>query len=416
MTFKELKLSDRILRSLKELKHDIPTPIQELAIPHILNNKDVLACAQTGTGKTAAFVLPIIEKFINSERSVHPVIKILILSPTRELAIQTRDNFRRYGKFTDIQVGVVLGGVNQRSQETVLKRGIDVLVATPGRLLDLVNQRIINLNKVDTLVLDEADTMLDMGFIHDIRKVVDCLSKDRQTLMFSATMPNSIRELSKEFLNKPVIVEAASTSVTVDKINQSVYFVDSRNKSSLLLELLRKEPNKSTLIFTRTKHKANKLADTLKNNGINNEVIHGNKSQNARISALKNFKSGRSQVLIATDIAARGIDIAELSQVINYEMPEFPESYIHRIGRTGRAGLNGVAISLCDRTEKRYLNEIERLIKQKLIVIDNHNYPMGDFDQKEKEPQFNYHKKSSYRNNSEITSNKKFKSKDKYRR
>lgn len=412
MTFKELGLSERILRSLKELNHDIPTSIQELAIPHILDNKDVLACAQTGTGKTAAFVLPIMEHFINSERSTHPIIKILILSPTRELAIQTRDNFRRYGKFTDIQVGVVLGGVNQRSQETVLKRGIDVLVATPGRLLDLVNQRIINLNKVDTLVLDEADTMLDMGFIHDIRKVVGHLSKDRQTLMFSATMPNSIRELSKEFLNKPVVVEAASTSVTVDKINQSVYFVDSRNKSSLLLEILRNESNKSTLIFTRTKHKANKLADTLKNNGIYNEVIHGNKSQNARISALKNFKSGRSQVLIATDIAARGIDIAELSQVINFELPEFPESYIHRIGRTGRAGLNGVAISLCDRTEKRYLNDIERLIKQKLIVIDNHNYPMGDFDQKEKEPQFNYHKKSSHRNNSSVSSDRKFRTRD----
>lgn len=381
MTFKELELSNIILKSLKELKHDNPTPIQELAIPHILKGEDVLGCAQTGTGKTAAFVLPIIEHLINSERSVHPQIKALILSPTRELAIQTRDNFRKYGKYTDIECGVVLGGVNQRSQEKIIKRGLDVLVATPGRLLDLVNQHIIKLNLVDILVLDEADTMLDMGFIHDIRKVVSNVKKERQTLMFSATMPNTIRELAKEFLNNPVVVETETESVTVDKIKQSVYFVDSRNKASLLLDLLKTNKNNSTLIFTRTKHKANKLLEVLEKNNIHSEIIHGNKSQNARVNALKNFKSGKSNILIATDIAARGIDITELSQVINFELPEFPESYIHRIGRTGRAGCIGNAISFCDRTEKRYLNDIEKLIKQKLIVIDDHNYPLGNFDE-----------------------------------
>ncbi len=374
MTFKEFGLSEAILKSLTEMKHDIPTLIQELAIPYIMENKDVLGCAQTGTGKTAAFVLPIIESLMNEKMNIDP--KVLVLSPTRELAIQTRDNFRKYGQYTKLKCGVVLGGVNQRSQETVLRKGIDILVATPGRLLDLVNQRIVKLNSIKILVLDEADTMLDMGFIHDIKKIISHVPETRQTLMFSATMPKTIRNLAKEFLNNPKIVEATPTSMVVDKIDQSVYFIDSKNKSKLLLEILRKKDNQSTLVFTRTKHGANKLADILDKNNFRNEVIHGNKSQSARVAALNNFKNGKSKVLIATDIAARGIDITELTQVINYELPNIAESYVHRIGRTGRAGCGGVAISLCDRSEKKYLNDIEKLIKQTIIVIENHNYPM----------------------------------------
>ncbi len=378
MSFKELGLSDIILKSLTELGHHIPTPIQEAAIPLVLQGKDVLGCAQTGTGKTAAFVLPIIESFINNEKITGGTgIKVLVLSPTRELAIQTRDNFRRYGSYTNLRCGVVLGGVNQRSQEEVLRRGVDILVATPGRLLDLVNQHIVKLNSVSILVLDEADTMLDMGFIHDIRKIIAHVPEKRQTLMFSATMPNTIRKLANDFLKNPTTVEANTTSLTVDKIDQSVYFVDKGNKTNLLLEILNSREVVSTLIFTRTKHGANKLALLLDKNNLHNEVIHGNKSQNARVSALNNFKSGKSKVLIATDIAARGIDIIELSQVINYELPELAESYVHRIGRTGRAGCTGIAISLCDRNEKKYLNEIEKLIKQKIMIIEDHKYPLG---------------------------------------
>lgn len=376
MTFKELGLSEAILKSLEELNHDTPTLIQELAIPLIMQGKDVLGCAQTGTGKTAAFVLPIMQSLMMKENDSFYKIKVLVLSPTRELAIQTRDNFRKYGKYTKLKCGVVLGGVNQRSQEEVLRRGIDVLVATPGRLLDLVNQRIVKLNSIETLVLDEADTMLDMGFIHDIKKIISHISETRQTLMFSATMPNTIRNLAKEFLKNPAIVEANPKSLTVDKIDQSIYFVDSRNKAKLLLEILRREESLSTLIFTRTKHGANKLADILNMNNLNSEVIHGNKSQSARVLALNNFKSGKSKVLIATDIAARGIDIAELAQVINYELPNIAESYVHRIGRTGRAGYGGIAISFCDGSEKKYLYSIEKLLQQTIAVIENHNYPL----------------------------------------
>lgn len=383
MTFKDMDLSKVILKSLEELNHKVPTNIQELAIPEILKGNDVLACAQTGTGKTAAFVLPIIELLMNSERKVKAEIQVLVLSPTRELAIQTRDNFRRYARYTDLQCGVVLGGVNQRSQETVLKRGVDVLVATPGRLIDLVNQRIVDLRNLKILVLDEADTMLDMGFIHDIRRIINFIPRERQTLMFSATMPESIKKLSTEFLKKPVLLQAITKTVTVDKITQSVYHVDSANKTELLMNILRNNSDKSTLIFTRTKHKANKLSLTLEKNNMYNEVIHGNKSQNARIAALNNFKTGKSKILIATDIAARGIDITELSQVINYELPEMAESYVHRIGRTGRAGCVGNAISLCDRTERRYLGDIERLIKQKLEIVE-HNYKKVEVNDEDK--------------------------------
>jgi ATP-dependent RNA helicase RhlE len=412
MTFKELGLSETILKSLIELDHNTPTPIQELAIPYIMGKKDVLGCAQTGTGKTATFVLPIIESLMIGKRNGYPEIKALILSPTRELAIQTRDNFRKYGKYVNLKCGVVLGGVNQRSQEEVLRKGIDILVATPGRLLDLINQRIVKLNAIDILVLDEADTMLDMGFIHDIKRIVSHVPKVRQTLMFSATMPNAIRSLAKEFLNNPIVVEANQNSLTVDKINQSVYFVDSRNKANLLLEILHKEANLSTLIFTRTKHGANKLGTILDKNNVQNEVIHGDKSQNARVKALNNFKSGRSNILIATDIAARGIDIVELSRVINYELPNLAESYVHRIGRTGRAGCGGIAISFCDGSEKRHLSSIERLIKQSITVIEGHNYPMEIVITNEPK-KWNYSKRTSQKNN-DRSNNKKFKSKKKY--
>ncbi|MDD2490258.1 MAG: DEAD/DEAH box helicase [Bacilli bacterium] len=407
MTFKELGLSDIILKALIELNHNEPTLIQELAIPHVMQKKDVLGCAQTGTGKTAAFVLPIIQSLIMNERNTYRNIKVLVLSPTRELAIQTRDNFRKYGKYTNLKCSVVLGGVNQRSQVKVLQKGIDILVATPGRLLDLINQNIVKLNSVNTLVLDEADTMLDMGFIHDIRKIIACVPKARQTLMFSATMPKAIRSLANEFLKNPILIEANTESLTVDKINQSVYFVYSRNKANLLLEILHKEEITSTLIFTRTKHKANKLADILEKNNLCNEVIHGNKSQSARVSALNNFKSGRSKVLIATDIAARGIDIIELSHVINYELPNLAESYVHRIGRTGRAGCGGSAISFCDQSERKYLYTIQRLIKQSIMVIEDHNYPMEQIVVKEQNKR-NFSKRG-YQNNN----NRKYK-KNKY--
>ena len=376
MAFKELGLSEVVLEALEELGHVVPTSIQESAIPSIIKKKDVLGCAQTGTGKTAAFVLPIIESLIKKPRNGREI-RALVLSPTRELAIQTRDNCRKYSSHTGLKSAVILGGVNQRSQEEVLRKGVDILVATPGRLLDLVNQRIIRLDKIEILVLDEADTMLDMGFIHDIRRIMTHVPDVRQTLMFSATMPKAIRVLAKEFLKDPIIIENNTTSLTVDKINQSVYFVNTSDKSKLLLDILKSKNEPSTLIFTRTKHGANKLAEILQKNNLYSEVIHGNKSQNARVKALSNFKSGRSKFLIATDIAARGIDIVELSQVINYELPNLAESYVHRIGRTGRAGCCGTAISFCDKSEKKYLNDIERLIKQSIIVIKDHSYPVN---------------------------------------
>ncbi len=373
MTFKDLGLSTGILKAIEKIGYENPTPIQELAIPVILKNQDILGCAQTGTGKTAAFVLPIIENLLKKGFKTHEP-RVLVLSPTRELAMQTRDNVRAFGSHTNLNCAVILGGVKQRSQVEVLRKGIDIIVATPGRLLDLVNQRIINLNSIEVLVLDEADTMLDMGFIHDIKKVVSKVPKSRQTLMFSATMPKAIKLLANEFLNKPVIVETNNNSITVEKIDQTVYFVNTPNKKLLLLDILKANTNASTLIFTRTKHGANKLGEILAKNNFRNETIHGNKSQNARVRALKNFKEGKCSILIATDIAARGIDIKYLTQVINFELPNLAESYVHRIGRTGRAGSVGKAISFCDNTEKRYLYDIERLLKQSIPVIKEHNY------------------------------------------
>ncbi len=377
MTFKQLNLHERLLKASDELGYTTPTPIQTDAIPHLLNKKDLLGCAQTGTGKTAAFALPILNFLLNDEINYRKT-RVLVLSPTRELALQIRDNFRAYGKYTHFKCSVILGGVNQKSQLEVLKKGVDIIVATPGRLLDLVKQRKVDLSDVDYLVLDEADTMLDMGFIHDVRQIISHVKKDRQTMLFSATMPDAILKLVDEFMKDHVTVKTSTDSSLAPKITQKLYYVDKNNKVSLLIDILKKEDIKSALVFTKTKHGANRLSENLSKNGIKVEVIHGNKSQNARVLALQNFKSGKSKVLIATDIAARGIDINELSHVINFEMPAMAETYVHRIGRTGRAGLEGTSISFCDIDEKKGLGEIEKLTKQQLEVID-HDYPMQNF-------------------------------------
>lgn len=377
MTFKELKLNERVLRALEKVKYISPTPIQKQTIPYILENRDILGSAQTGTGKTAAFALPIISNLVrNQDQIFDRSIKVLVLTPTRELAIQIRDNFRLYGMYTNLKISVILGGVNQQSQITVLKKGVDILVATPGRLLDLINQKYVKLDNVKTLVLDEADTMLDMGFINDVKKIIGFIPKEKQTLFFSATMPKEINHLADTILSNYVTVKVDPVSTTVPQINQSIYYVDQENKDKLLIDLLDNEDLKSVLIFTRTKHGANKLAQRLDKKGITCGVIHGDKTQSARTSALKNFKSGKVKILIATDIAARGIDVDELSHVINYDMPEQAETYVHRIGRTGRAGLTGTAISLCNYNELSLLLSIERLIKMEIEVNQNDKYPM----------------------------------------
>lgn len=381
MTFKDLGLTTPLLKAIENAKYKTPSPIQEQSIPHILKGRDVLGCAQTGTGKTAAFALPLINNLIEDTtyNDKDKKIKVLVLTPTRELAIQIRDNFRLYGIYTNIKCSVILGGVNQSSQIELLKKGVDVLVATPGRLLDLINQKYVKLDNIKTLVLDEADTMLDMGFIKDVKKIISFTPIQKQTLLFSATMSKEIIKLSEDLLVNHIEVKIASQNVTADKINQSVYFVDRVNKPKSLLEILNNSNIKSALIFTRTKHGANKLAEILKKNDVATVVLHGNKSQTARVTALSDFKSGKCKILIATDIAARGIDISELSHVINYEIPEHAEVYVHRIGRTARAGFSGIAISLCDINEKRFLKDIEKLINQPIPVIDNHNYPMKEF-------------------------------------
>ncbi|MEG2232988.1 MAG: DEAD/DEAH box helicase [Bacilli bacterium] len=375
MNFKELGLSKSLLEVVEKQNYIEPTLIQQLAIPHILNNVDIMGVAQTGTGKTAAFSLPILEK-LYQENNPNQKIKVLILSPTRELALQIRDNIRNFSSDSNFKCSVILGGVNQNSQIEVLKKGVDILVATPGRLLDLVKRKYANLSNVKMLVLDEADTMLDMGFINDVRQIVSKIPSNRQTMLFSATMPKEIKELANEFLKNPVIVTATPLLTTVPKIKQLLYYVDKNNKFNLLLELLKKETVKSTLIFTRTKRGANKLGDQLRECNINVSVIHGNKSQNDRIRNLSDFKTGKTNIMVATDIAARGIDINELSHVINYDMPEKAEIYVHRIGRTARAGHEGISISLCSIDEKKNLKAIENLIKQQLEVVTNHNYPM----------------------------------------
>jgi ATP-dependent RNA helicase RhlE len=379
MNFENLNIIEPILKSIKEEGYTIPTPIQERAIPIVLRGTDLIGCAQTGTGKTAAFAVPILQLLSNNRKfDRKKKIRSLIVTPTRELAIQIEESFKAYGRHTGLTCTVVFGGVNQNPQTSALRIGVDILVATPGRLLDLMNQGFISLKDVEIFVLDEADRMLDMGFIHDVRKILAALPQKRQSLFFSATMPPEIVKLAGSIVYKPVKVEVTPSASTVEIVNQVVYFVDKGNKNSLLLEILKDEKIKTALVFTRTKHGADKVVKVLKNKDIIAEAIHGNKAQNARQRALSSFKSQTTRVLVATDIAARGIDVDDLEYVINYEIPNISETYVHRIGRTGRAGANGTAISFCDAEEKEYLRDIEKLISKKIKVIDNHPFPLID--------------------------------------
>ncbi len=371
MSFKELNLIEPLQQALHKQGYTTPTPIQSKSIPDLLKGKDMIGIAQTGTGKTAAFVLPILQRM--SEKQAHSSLRTLVLAPTRELAAQIGESFAAYGEFLKFKHAVIFGGVDQKAQIRALQRGVDIIIATPGRLLDLMNQRKINLKDVEFFVLDEADRMLDMGFIYDIKKIIAQLPRNRQSLFFSATMSTQINDLAKKFLQNPIHVEATPQATTVERIKQCVFFVDSGAKDKLLLDLLKQKHLTSILVFTRTKHRANKVAFFLNGNGIRADAIHGNKSQNARIKALSDFKSGRTKVLVATDIAARGIDIENISHVINFELPNEPESYVHRIGRTARAGTEGTAYSFCAADERNYLRDIERLIRQKIEVMQ-HTY------------------------------------------
>jgi len=368
MSFKYLNLIPSLERAVAEQGYTVPTPIQSKAIPGLLQRRDLIGIAQTGTGKTAAFTLPILQTMTEK----HPkIIRALVLAPTRELAAQIGESFSAYGKFLKFRHTVIFGGVKQGRQVNALSNGVDILVATPGRLLDLMNQRKLNLNNIEFFVLDEADKMLDMGFIHDIKKIISRLPNKKQSLFFSATMSPTINKLAKDLLKNPIYVEIAAQATTVDSVKQYMFFVDQPKKLSLLLKILKHKHLTSILIFTRTKHKANKVALFLNKNNILSDAIHGNKSQNARTRAINNFKSGAIRVLVASDIAARGIDIDNISHVINFELPNEPESYVHRIGRTARAGTDGTAFSFCAAEERSYLHSIERLIRQKIKVIDH---------------------------------------------
>lgn len=376
MKFEDLNLIEPILRALKTEGYTTPTPIQEQAIPVLLDRKDLIGCAQTGTGKTAAFAIPILQLLAQENKTLngHRKIKSLILTPTRELAIQIGESFSAYGRYTGLRHTVIFGGVSQFAQTESLRSGIDILIATPGRLLDLVGQEHIRLNNVGIFVLDEADRMLDMGFIHDVKKVIALLPAQRHTMLFSATMPPEIVKLANHILIKPVMVAVTPVSSTVDIIEQSVYYVEKKDKPALLSYILKDKSVESALVFTRTKHGADRVVKYLQRQGIRAEAIHGNKSQNARQRALSNFKERKIRLLIATDIAARGIDIDELSHVINYEIPNIPETYVHRIGRTGRAGLGGKALSFCDADEKAYLKDIHKLITKTIPTVDDHPF------------------------------------------
>ncbi len=386
MTFETLGIIEPILRALKKEGYTVPTPIQKEAIPPLLNHRDLLGCAQTGTGKTAAFAVPIIQHLYRERKAVHGIrpVKALILTPTRELAAQIGRSFSAYGAFSGLKNTVIFGGVSQLPQVQMLDAGVDILVATPGRLLDLMNQRRVDLHDIAIFVLDEADRMLDMGFLHDVEKVIDRLPAKRQTMLFSATMPAEIEKLTKTILTDPVKVKVTPVSSTVDSIEQSVYFVGKANKTKLLIHLLKDEAIVSALVFSRTKHGANKIAKILLQAGILCDVIHSNKGQTARQNALSRFKDRQIRVLVATDIVARGIDIDELSHVVNFDLPEVPEAYVHRIGRTGRAGFGGTAISFCDESEKKLLNEIEKLISKRITVVEDHPYPLVAADSSER--------------------------------
>lgn len=374
MKFQEMNINPAILKALAEEGYTQPTPIQEQAIPQALNGRDLLGCAQTGTGKTAAFAIPVLHQLSKAKGKGHHNIRCLVLTPTRELAIQIGDSFSAYGKYTHLKHTVIFGGVPQGKQTQILRAGVDILVATPGRLLDLVQQRYINLADIEILVLDEADRMLDMGFIHDVKKVLAIVPERKQTLFFSATMPPEIQKLASGILHQPAQVTVTPVSSTVEVIQQSVYFTDKKEKKNLLIHLLQDADITRSLVFTRTKHGADKLVKVLQRNRIPAAAIHGNKSQNARQRALSEFKDSKVRVLVATDIAARGIDIDELPHVVNYDLPEVAETYVHRIGRTGRAGADGIAIAFCDSEEKDYLKGIQKLIGLKIPVIEDHPY------------------------------------------
>ena len=373
MSFNNLQLIEPVLQALSKEGYTTPTPIQQKSIPVILERKDLLGCAQTGTGKTAAFTLPVLQ-LLHQDQQEHKGIRALVLTPTRELAIQIGESITAYGHFLNIRHHVIFGGVPQNSQVQAIKRGVDILVATPGRLLDLMQQRIVHLDDIRYFILDEADRMLDMGFIQDVRRVIAKLPEKRQTLFFSATMPMEIQQLANMLLRNPVKVEVTPVSSTVEIIQQSVYFTEKQHKKSLLIHLLEDQSIETVLVFTQMKHAADKLALQLNKAGIRTEAIHGNKTQGARQRALENFKNRKTRVLVATDIAARGIDIEDLTHVVNYELPNIPETYVHRIGRTGRAGASGTAISFCDWGEKTFLTDIQKLIKKAIPIVKGHPF------------------------------------------
>ena len=382
MPFDKLNLIKPIKEALKSEGYSVPTPIQEQAIPPLLEGKDLLGCAQTGTGKTAAFAIPILQMLSEEKRNFKDkkMIKALVLTPTRELAVQIGESFTTYGQNLGLKNLVIFGGVSQNPQTEALRRGIDILVATPGRLLDLINQKHINLHHVEFFVLDEADRMLDMGMVKDVKKIISHLPKTRQTMLFSATMPQEISKLVDSILIDPIKVTVTPVSSTVDIIDQAVYFIEKKNKKLLLIHLLKNKSIASALVFSRTKYGADKIVKDLARAGVEAQAIHGNKSQGARQLALNNFKTKKTRVLVATDIAARGIDIDELSHVINFDLPNIPETYVHRIGRTGRAGLGGVAFSFCDTDEKPYLKDIQKLISRKIAIIEDHPFPLTDVE------------------------------------
>jgi ATP-dependent RNA helicase RhlE len=373
MTFEELKLQDSLLRAVKAEGYSTPTPIQAQAIPHVLAGRDLLGCAQTGTGKTAAFALPILQRLGAPAPQRRPV-RCLVLTPTRELASQIGDSFDTYGRHTALRTTVIFGGVGQGGQVSALRQGVDVLVATPGRLLDLMSQRMVSFQGLEIFVLDEADRMLDMGFIHDVKRIIATLPKKRQTLFFSATMPPDITALSRSILVDPVRIEVTPVATTAETVEQRLYHVEKPRKQALLVHALSDPALTRTLVFTRTKSGANRVVRDLQSSGIHSDAIHGNKSQNARERALESFKSGAIRVLVATDIAARGIDIDGISHVINFDLPNIPESYVHRIGRTGRAGAAGIALSFCSSEERPFLKDIERTIRRSVPVVDDHPF------------------------------------------
>ncbi len=377
MLFTDLNIIKPILDALNEEGYTKPTPIQQGAIPHILNGKDLLGCAQTGTGKTAAFAIPMLQLLAKPKTMASAgqrPIRALILTPTRELAIQIQESFNAYGRHLRLKNLVIFGGVNQGPQTDALKRGVDVLVATPGRLLDLISQGFVRLNEIEIFVLDEADRMLDMGFVHDVKRIITKIPTNRQTLFFSATMPQEIQSLANSILKNPEKVEVTPESTTADTIEQTLFYVEKENKRSLLAHILADKSIETALVFTRTKHGADKVVKDLVRIGITAEAIHGNKSQNARQRALSNFKNRETRILVATDIAARGIDVDEMTHVINYELPNVPETYVHRIGRTGRAGASGIAFSFCDNDETAELRDIHKMLGRNIQLDSNHPY------------------------------------------